>query len=108
ILQQDRVPAPLQLYIVIIGHAVIAVDLKTLGQQQPRQMKANEASCSGDEYFLHELMVPSLVRFLAQSRFSLMARIILAVAPAPIVCFADPAIDKEYKPKIWKKRPSIG
>ncbi|GHD05640.1 hypothetical protein GCM10016234_01950 [Tianweitania populi] len=49
--------ALLEADIVIVRHAVITMDAKTLGEQQLGQMKANEASCARYEDTSHAVML---------------------------------------------------
>ena len=52
-LQQHLVATPLQADVVVVRHPVVAMDLEALGQQQLRQMIADEARRPGDEHAAH-------------------------------------------------------
>ena len=53
VLQQDLVAALFQADVVIVRHAVKALHPKAFVQQQPRQMKADEPCCAGNQNLAH-------------------------------------------------------
>lgn len=65
VLQQHLVPLFFQAHIVVVGHAVVADDGKTLVKEKLRQVKADKAGRTGyEDLFLHLLSpwVPVIAR----------------------------------------------
>ena len=50
---QDRVPLPLEVNVVVVGHPVVAVDDRALIQQQPSEVEPDEAGGPCDEVPCH-------------------------------------------------------